>query len=439
MNQVILNEPGFRQIDDLDLPIFEWKLDRLTLFYAPGYLAAADPRRTEEIRGTLSGDLPFGDNLTAHYLINEAVSAQQEWRMIHDPADYHPTCLTLYSSLDCNLDCIYCFAKKSHENPQQLETDFILSSAKLVLENCREKSMPFTAVFQGGGEPSMDPRLPELLTELKGMSKSEAVPFQSYIATNGVMDEKKARWIAENIDRIGLSVDGPPDIQNKQRPLRSGGNTSSIVERTAEIFRSIQGKLAIRGTVLPQNFSRIPEIIRYCEEVLHADQIRLEPVYLHAQEKKSTGDGSVCTKFWYTQNRPLYTSGSRVREIHGRYCQIFRQVLHLVPSAGYSACFAVASQKEAAEKKLDDIRDDALFTELAREDPACMRCFNRFHCSRGCPEVCPVMTPELSDAGSFRCRLNRSAAAAELLDLAERLLREPALQYGYAGLKLREV
>ena len=30
------------------------------------------------------------------------------------------------------------------------------------------------------------------------MSDEAGVPFRSYIATNGIMDEEKARWIAEN-------------------------------------------------------------------------------------------------------------------------------------------------------------------------------------------------------------------------------------------------
>lgn len=435
MNRETLNNLEFHPLEDVSLPIFRTEKDDLTLFYAPGYLAAATQKAAVEIQGILTGDLPFG-NRTAHYLIQAAISAQDSWRKRHDPENYQPTCLTLYSSLACNLKCSYCFAERVREPGSSLSKELIMAAAWEVLANCRKKAMPFTAVFHGGGEPSLDPRLPEILSDLKTLCAEGNVPFSSYIATNGVMEAEKARWIAENIDEIGLSVDGPPELQDAQRPLRSGETSSSIVERTASIFREIQGKLTVRVTVLPENFHRIPEIASYCRKTLRADEVRIEPVYYQGIAAELADE--FCSGFLKAkrENRPecwITTSGSRVREIHGRYCQIFRQVLHLVPPAGDSACFAVSSQDEAEAKDLSVMMNEDIFEKLSRDDPACLGCFNRFHCSRGCPDVCPA-NGEIHDAGSFRCRVNRTLAKADLLETAERLLFEPARNFGFAGM-----
>lgn len=426
-------------MEDQPLPIFSRKLDDLTLFYAPGYLAAARDREAAEIRGILTGEFPFGDNMTPHYLIQAALSALEIRRRMHDPGNYSPTCLTLYTTLDCSLDCSYCFARSAHQDGVRLSRELIAAAAGVVVTNCQKKGVPFTAVFHGGGEPSLDPRLPDLLADLQKICRKADVPFRSYIATNGIMDPEKARWIAGHFDMVGISVDGPPEIQNRQRPLCCGGESSRIVERTVEIIRGIQGNPAIRVTVLPENFGRIPEITAYCAEKLGADEIRLEPVY---HQNTAAGAADVfCESFLKAKTEfpsKLFYSGSRIDEIHGRYCQIFRQVLHLVPPAGFSACFVLSSRKEAEERDLDPLMNDGAFEILSREDPACEQCFNRYHCSRGCPDVCPALSPEIRDAGSFRCRVNRRLAEAELLETARRLLPERAREYGYAGLKLRE-
>ena len=433
----------FKVLPDEDLPVFTARAEDLTLFCAPGFLAAAGEKDAAEIRGILSGELPFG-NLLVGDLISAAASAKSAWAFIHSPDHYEPVCLTLYTSLACNLDCSYCYAARARE-PLTLDEALIFESAGRVLANCRAKDEPFTAVFHGGGEPSLDPRLPEIFGTLRRMSDEAGVPFRSYIATNGIMDEEKARWIAENFDRAGLSVDGPPEIQNRRRPLRGGGETAAIAERTAAVFRGIQGNLSVRGTILPENFSRISEIAEYCCVTLRADEVHLEPVYARGAGPGAELADEFCENFLKAkedarrQGVKLSFSGSRVGEIHGRYCQIFRQVLHLVPPSGCSACFAVSSRKEAERNGLlvDRESPGPLFDRLAAEDPDCLDCFNRFHCARGCPDVCPSGPGGPRDAGSFRCRVSRKLAEAELLAAARASLFELTRRYGYAGMDLR--
>ena len=443
MSQEIQNENSFRQIEGESLPIFMRNVEELTLFYAPGYLAAAGKRNAAEIRQILSGEIPFGDPEYSE-LIRFASSACSEWAEIHDPASYRPVCLTVYSSPVCNLKCTYCFAESARRSLSELGTEFILKSAREVLENCRESEAPFTAVFHGGGEPSLDPRMPELLTKLKAMSELAGVPFFSYIATNGVMDAEKARWIAEHFDTVGLSVDGPPEIQNAQRPLRSGGESAPFVERTASILKEIQGRLNVRVTVPPEKFARIPKIAEYCAGMLHADEIHVEPVYCRGAGPDPDLAEEFCRGYAHAKHTleadgvRMTFSGSRVGEIHGRYCQIFRRVLHLVPPHGTSPCFVLSSESEVERAHFcfeqDGITDHS---RLIPEDPQCLGCFNRYHCARGCPDVCPALPGDLHDAGSFRCRVSRILAEAELMETARRQLFVPARRYGYAGIKLR--
>ena len=445
MNREFLtDQPLFHQIGGESLPIFTRQFEELTLFYAPGYLAAARDAEAAEILGLLSGELPFDHEGTVSpgivtlELIHHAQNAVQQWHALHDPENYKPLCLTLYTALACNLHCTYCFAEPERESNLRLSRGQIMDAAKIILANCKEEQKSFTAVFHGGGEPSLDPRLPELLAALKTVSMQEQVPFYSYLATNGVMPEETAVLLAQNFDRIGLSVDGPPDIQNRQRPLRGGGETSAIIERTAGIIREIQGHLTIRATVLPESYSRIPEIVSYCREVLHADEVRMEPAY--RQDLDLSAADEFCEYFLQAKARAsgLSYSGSRLDEIHGRYCHCFRQVLQLVPPDGCSVCFAVSSRAEAEKRGLHFPWSRDTFEMLSAEDPECLHCFNRFHCSRGCPDICPAQNSGTHDYGSFRCRVNRTLAEAELQRTAEVWLLEYAREYGFAGVKMKE-
>ena len=445
MNREFVTERlQFRQIEGEALPIFTRQFEELTLFYAPGYLAAAREAEAAEILGLLSGELPFDFERTVSpgavtlELIRFAQNAENQWNSLLNPENYKPLCLTLYTSLTCNLHCTYCFAEPERDSALQLSREHIMNAAKRILSNCREEQKSFTAVFHGGGEPTMDPRLPELLADLKTMSMQEQVPFYSYLATNGVMPEERAVLFAKTFDQIGLSVDGPPDIQNRQRPLRSGGNTSAFVERSAGIIRDLQGQLTVRVTVLPENFSRIPEITSYCREVLHADAIRMEPAY--RQDADLSAADEFCENFLKAKECApgLSYSGSRPDEIHGRFCHCFRRVLQLVPPEGVSACFAVSSVAEAEKKGVNLPWDRKIFETLSAEDPECIGCFNRFHCSRGCPDICPARCSELQDFGSFRCRVNRTLTEAELLRTAKVWLLDYAREYGFAGVKMKD-
>jgi uncharacterized protein len=350
---------------------------------------------------------------------------------------------------ECNLACGYCYADPAPEADTRLDLASVAAAADLVAGNCREKGLPFRVGFHGGGEPTLHRGQVEALLDLlrEVAARHEVEPFL-YVATNGAMPEEKAAWLARNFDMVGLSCDGPAAVHDAQRPARDGRGTLAAVERTAAMLHRAGTLFQVRATVTAAGLVRQAEVADYLCQVLAPEAIRLEPAYLGgrgwaggAPEADRAGDfvaGFLEARAVAAEHGiPLTISGSRLGEVHGPYCHLFRQVLNLVPGKGgavATACFkagtaALAQARGVVVGRLDragngfvlnSARIAALRRRLAALPVGCQACFNRFHCTGDCPDDCPLDGGSGAQAG-FRCRMQRALAEAVLAEMAERL------------------
>jgi radical SAM protein with 4Fe4S-binding SPASM domain len=122
------------------------------------------------------------------------------------------------------------------------------------------------------------------------------------------------------------------------------------------------------------------------------------------------------------------TSGSRPWETHGPYCNVFRDVLQLVPGGSAVHCFKVTEtsnevaqtsigQPQKSHFVIDQQQTQRLRRQLSRDWPTCHSCFNRFHCARGCPDLC--LLDEQQSGTSLRCDLLKGLATAHIQSVAQ--------------------
>lgn len=414
-----------------DLPIF-WETDvDYTLFYAPGCVVVAVPTATEALAQAVLQHSP--SQLWAEKLIQHAERAIQITD--HQRTEpFQPECLTLYLHNQCNLNCVYCYTEPDPRRGEHLSPNAIVAAADLVAGNCRVKGLPLALVLHGGGEPSLFQEEAEhALRLVENAAQRYGLEQFRYIATNGILSEAKARWLVANFDLIGLSCDGPPDIQNQQRPRQSGGTTSDALERTAAIFHQSQQPFHVRATITASTIQRQPEITDYIGSVLQPSEIHFEPVYVGGRSAQSS-EPDLAQEFvtYFCAAREiarshgikLSYSGVRVEAIHGPYCHSFRPVLNLVPPGVATACFKYtdAHAVEQAGVRIGAYQngtfeiDHQQLATLRQDIPAsCPECFNRFHCARACPDNCQAA------AASFRCALNRRLGDVLLHEQAQML------------------
>jgi sulfatase maturation enzyme AslB (radical SAM superfamily) len=465
----------FRPIaDPAQTPIYRADGDAYALFYAPGCLCVTASSSADAFEAALHGTTGPGDTPPAENraplpnAVQQSPAGMTQWsaallqhagratreRTRQQREPFASECLTLYLNNECNLNCTYCYAAPSAHTEARLEIDEITAAAQTVAEVCRKEDRPLTVVLHGGGEPTLHrERVDRAMALLEEIARAHGIALWSYTASNGVMSEQKARWMARRFDRVGLSCDGPPEIQDRQRPRQGGGSSARMLERTARILEEEGCPYQVRATITGATLDRQAEIAEYICQRMAPVEIRFEPVYLGGRTGSDAGiapdrASAFVEHLLLAQDKaaqygvPLETSGSRLGEIHGPYCNVHRAVLNLVPGGVATACFKHARIEPITKRGLaighldhnsgryaiDGQRIERLRERLTALPDECEDCLNRYHCVRGCPDACPLDDregPHDDLSSSFRCRAQKALSYARLHRTAESLWTDP--------------
>ena len=430
------------------LPIFGLAVGKRTVLYTPGQVAVVETQRFNTLRDLWQGTRHLPDAATARLaatLADAAATAVAAWeRQIAAP--FRPVCLTVVLSNRCNLACPYCYSAAADRGTAapSIDEGRIDLAALTVAAHCRQRAMPLSLVIHGGGEASLHPKLVEQSVGLtRAAAEKAGVGWFGYIATNGVMPRQFARRLAGWFDLVGLSCDGPPDIQDGQRPTVTGGRTARRIESTADTVHAAGGRLMVRATVTAQSAVRLTEIVDYAHTRLGAAALRLEPVYGvngRAGGGFAAADAPTFVQHYLaaeghaqTLGLPIELAGARLDELHGPHCNFLKDVLQIGPNDAVLGCFLGAGGREGdaptigywnanrTALALDERRIGHLRSAAGTIPSRCQGCINAYHCARDCPETCYAADEYASQPGfptidsaagnSFRCRVQQLLTA----------------------------
>jgi coproporphyrinogen III oxidase-like Fe-S oxidoreductase/pyruvate-formate lyase-activating enzyme len=450
----------YRQIHP-KLPIFCFNQKECSVIYTPGHLCACSHIEEKELESVFFKDSIASKSkvvMLAEQLIKSAHFAADTWKKkLEEP--FSPECLTISLSNQCNMNCSYCFVtpgngkqdKWTRSKDLQVVTDeAVKGAAHLVAQNCARKNESLKVVLHGGGEPTVHWKQLQRIVEMTHrVADQYKIDWWGYLATNGILTSTQAQWAADHFDLVGLSCDGPPEIQNCQRPMISKKNSSFYVERTAQILAESGKAFLVRSTITPQTVERQVEIVDYLMKRLGPAQMRFEPVF--RVEKDSQLKFTANQAEWFVDHflharqqainhgYQLDYSGIRLDEIHGPYCDVFRNVLRLIPGDLASMCFLCTEpdifpntsqstvvghfNKETGEFILKPEQITAHRKSVGRIPPNCQKCINIYHCARECPNRCLTVTDSSEgNKPGFRCRVNHLLAETWILEAAKPLV-----------------
>jgi uncharacterized protein len=351
-------------------------------------------------------------------------------------AQMRPTGAVLLMTNRCNLRCIYCYANAGAE-PRRVEMTWPTAKAAIdfVLDNARlAGAEPPSLTFHGGGEPTVHW---ELLVRAVEYAKAIQPRTRISMSSNGVWSEAQRRFVCRNFTDVSLSMDGVPDVQDRQRPRAGGLASAAQVRQSIRALDEAGIDYGIRMTVLPQSVGQLVDGVRLICQDTKARAIQVEPTFTSRRGHYADIDEGFADAFsehfmeaWRVgraANRQVYFSGARPWVIASMFCQAPLKAAVVTADGRLVTCFEVFSELSplAGGFTVGRVRDgrveydptslQAFLDAQQHRRRECVECFCYWHC---CGD-CATRRPNGHDSGQGRCRATRNITLSLLLAYME--------------------
>jgi uncharacterized protein len=217
------------------------------------------------------------------------------------------TSMRLSLTEKCNLACDYCFQQKMFADAQPEMNDQLLDQTLGWFVE-QGAGMALTVQYFGG-EPLMKWDLMQRADHLlQSAQDAGTIPsFRQTMTTNGtLLTPARAEWLVRHGFDVTVSLDGPPEVNDRSRVNKAGRGTYRTAVRGLENYAAAGGDCAILMTATAENVTLLPEYVRY---FIEDTDLPITTVGLNSPQPTSTG--------WETGGETL------ARSVHAvwRYCE----------------------------------------------------------------------------------------------------------------------
>lgn len=195
--------------------------------------------------------------------------------------------ITIFPTNSCNMRCVYCAANSAvyQDKPEKINISF----AKRGISDYFSDGLKHQVRYYSSGEPTqaMDV-IEETWEHAYSLVGNRLV---SEMQTNCYFDQNALDWIGNHILIVWASIDGWPEIQNKNRPLRDGQPSNDTALRNALQLLE-KTFVGIRLTIVPETVDKQIELIEYFYD-LGFRYITSEPVFLPVKNDEKEMHGPI--------------------------------------------------------------------------------------------------------------------------------------------------
>jgi len=176
--------------------------------------------------------------------------------------------LTIIPTFRCNFNCDYCYEDRDiHSSPASkggvMSDEVCENLLSLCEKNIKEKST-FTVTWYGG-EPLMAKNTIGKLTDgILRICEAKNAEFRAGMVTNGyLLSPENLNFLVEKkVGSLQVTIDGPEEIHNMRRPLKSGGPTyQRILDNLGYVADKLPISISIRVNVDQRNQSKIRDLL----------------------------------------------------------------------------------------------------------------------------------------------------------------------------------
>lgn len=133
----------------------------------------------------------------------------------------------------CNLDCPYCYVRKSSA---RMNDEIGLRAIESVFRSAQQHGFKQVKLKYAGGESTLHFNLVRRLHErARELSNATGLGLREVVLSNGVhLRHDDADWLIEQGVKLMISLDGVGELHNRLRPQKGGGDTFDQVEHTID-------------------------------------------------------------------------------------------------------------------------------------------------------------------------------------------------------------
>jgi len=176
--------------------------------------------------------------------------------------------LTIAPTLDCNMDCEYCFESNKGS---YLEEDTHKKLITYIKNSIVQNGAKSLTIHWFGGEPLLCLEYMEKFSEeMIAFCKEKNVKYYSGIITNGTLlsvDVAKVLSEKMRVRFVQITIDGVAEIHNSRRKLKNNADSFSLIMKNVEMALE-HLKVVIRVNVDKENMANMRNLID-CLENYH--------------------------------------------------------------------------------------------------------------------------------------------------------------------------
>jgi len=175
----------------------------------------------------------------------------------------------LILSSACNLACRYCFVENCTFN-NKIETNMSIETVEIAVnkyaEYIEKEKIEDASILFYGGEPLVNW---EAITYAIELVKKLKAPIKFSMVTNAtLLDEDKIKYLSENNVEIGISIDGPKNLNDKNRIYRV--KNKSVYDEVVKKFPMLQAhdtKFGLSITISEDFLDMQDEVLKWLENL----------------------------------------------------------------------------------------------------------------------------------------------------------------------------
>lgn len=294
----------------------------------------------------------------------------------------------------CNAKCKYCFAGQGNYGKENglMSYETAVKAIDFFMDNIPSDGIANIIFF--GGEPTLTFSLIEKSVDYVEKRYS-LINYKFHLVTNATLLTKNMiDFLSKHNFSVGVSIDGDPEVQNKQRPLRNGKDSYEEATKNLSYLLDNVSYVHARGTY--SNFDE--SLVKAYKHLLDIGfkEVNIPPDILNSDQNKNFDkmleqlDELYDFIVSYSKEHKDFPFGVFYEEIRRIFmpkldidysCGVGESIFSVDIKGDIYPCHRFSSEKDFVLKNLYKEEDIKKIKYVSYD---CCNCWNKYTCSHGC-------------------------------------------------------